>query len=106
VNVPLAVEFLKRFTGREHTAERAQRVGNISPNTNVESPPKLPGVGKLVDAAAGGELILYYYGVHWDTALTDAWMVPTQALFLKKIGAEEMLEQIDTNLDQYRATAG
>lgn len=102
VNVPLSVEWLKRFCGREFTNKIAQEVGDISPCTKVDSPPRLPGVNKLLESASQGEMIVYYYGVHWDTALTDAWMVPTQALFLKKINAEQMIETIDANLDQYR----
>jgi len=54
-------------------------------------------------AAANAQFIIYYYGVHWDAALTQAWMVPTQALLLGKIKAAEMIDTIDKNLDQYRA---
>ena len=46
---------------------------------------------------------MYYYGIHWDTALWAAWYPPVQALFLKKIDAETLVKQIDDNLDKYRA---
>ena len=103
VNVPLAVEYLKRFTGREHTAERAKTLGAISPCSNVEAPPRLPGIDKLLAQAAESELIVYYYGIHWDAALWAAWYPSVQALWLKKINAEQMIEQMDEALDQYRA---
>ncbi len=103
VNVPLAVEYLKRFTGREHTAERAQTIGAISPCTNVAPPPRLPGIDTLLTKAAKSELIIYYYGIHWDAALWAAWYPYVQALWLKKITAEEMITQMDDALDQYRA---
>jgi raffinose/stachyose/melibiose transport system substrate-binding protein len=103
VNVPLAVEWLKRFTSPEHSAERAREVGQISPCVGVEAPPRLPGIDKLVSAASTGELIIYYYGIHWDTALWAAWYQPVQALFLGKINAEQLIEQMDDNLDNYRA---
>ena len=41
------------------------------------------------------ETIIYYYGIHWDTALWAAWYQPVQALFLNQIGPEEMIETID-----------
>lgn len=103
VNVPLAIEYLKRFCGREASAKRAQVLGSISPCTKVPAPPRLPGVDKIIEAAGETELIIYYYGIHWDTALWAAWYPPVQALWLKKITAEQMIEQIDENLDKYRA---
>jgi hypothetical protein len=73
----------------------------IPPLKGVDLPP----IYKNVDlaGAATSQFIPYYYSVHWDAALTQAWMVPTQALFLKKIKADEMIDTIDKNLDQYRA---
>ncbi|HIC88496.1 MAG TPA: extracellular solute-binding protein [Anaerolineae bacterium] len=103
VNVPLAVEYLRRFCGREHLAKRTKVLGAISPCTKTEPPARLPGVDKLVEEAGKAELIIYYYGIHWDTALWAAWYPPVQALWLKKIDAETMIKQIDENLDKYRA---
>ena len=111
VNVPLALEYLKRFCGREHLARRARELGNISPCTKTPPPPRLPGVDRLIgraaeidaSSAAQGELIVFYYGVLWDAALSNAWWPPMQALWLGKVNAEQMVEQIDQNLDKYRA---
>ena len=102
VNVPLAIEYLKRFTGKEQTAKRAKEIGAISPCNGVPSPARLPKVGNLIKKASQGELIIYYYGIHWDTDLWAAWYPPIQALFLKKINAEQVIEQIDGNLKKYR----
>ena len=75
----------------------------IPPVKGVEPPPIYAKVDLAALATPGAKFIPYYYSVHWDAALTQAWMVPTQALFLKKIKAEEMIATIDKNLDQYRA---
>jgi raffinose/stachyose/melibiose transport system substrate-binding protein len=103
VNVPLALEYLKRWTGKEHTEKRAQELGAISPCVGVAPPPRLPGVDQLIADAAQGEFIVYYYGIHWDSALTEAWYPPVQAMFLKQATAEQVIEQIDDNLEKYRA---
>jgi raffinose/stachyose/melibiose transport system substrate-binding protein len=99
----LAVEYLRRFTSREAAAKRAEQLGMISPVQGVPAPPKLPGVDALIAKAAQSELIIYYYGIHFDQALWAVWYPPVQALFLKKIDAETMIQQIDDGLDQYRA---
>jgi len=57
----------------------------------------------LLAKAAEAELIIYYYGIHWDAALWASWYPYVQALWLKKITAEEMITQMDDALDQYRA---
>ena len=103
VNVDLAVEYLKRFTGKDHTAKRASQIDAISPVVGVTSPPRLPGADQLIAKAAKSEFIVYYYGIHWDTALWAAWYPPVQALFLKKIDAETLIKQMDDNLDKYRS---
>ena len=74
-----------------------------SPCVGVEPPARLPGIDKLIAEASKGELIVYYYGIHWDSALTEAWYPPVQAMFLKKATAEQVIEQIDENLDKFRA---
>ncbi len=56
----------------------------------------------MVQKSGTSDVIIYYYGIHWDTALWAAWYQPVQALFLKKFGPEEMIAQIDKNLDEYR----
>ncbi len=103
VNVPLAIEYLKRYTSREAAAKRAEVIGLISPVKGTPPPPRLPGVDKLIEKAEKSEFIMFYYGIHFDTALWAAWYPPVQALFLKKIDAETMVKQIDDNLDKYRA---
>ena len=103
VNIPLAVEFLKRRTAKAVCEQAAQTLSIISPVKGVSSPPGVPGVDKQLEKAATAQFIIYYYGIHWDSALTQAWMVPTQALFLGKIKADQMIETIDSNLDHYRA---
>lgn len=105
VNVELAVEFLKRRTSKEVSEKASQSLATVSPIKGVSSPPGVPGVDKVLAKAASSDFIVYYWGVHWDAALTQAWMVPTQSLFLGQIKAEEMIEQMDKNLDQFRAQA-
>jgi raffinose/stachyose/melibiose transport system substrate-binding protein len=103
VNVDLAVEFLKRRTSQAVCERAAQELAIVSPVKGVSAPPGVPGVDKQLERAATADFIIYYYGIHWDQALTNAWMVPTQALFLGQINAEQMIEQMDSELDKYRA---
>ena len=102
VNVPLAVEYLRRLTSRERSAERAELLEEIPAVTEVPPPPGVVGMDAMVEKSATSETIIYYYGIHFDTALWAAWYQPVQALFLKSIGPEQMIEQIDSNLDEYR----
>jgi raffinose/stachyose/melibiose transport system substrate-binding protein len=102
VNIPLAVEFLKRRTSKAVLEKAAQTLSIVAPVRGVSAPPGVPGVDKQLEKAATAEFIIYYYGIHWDAALTQAWMVPTQALMLGKIKADEMIETIDANLAHYR----
>jgi raffinose/stachyose/melibiose transport system substrate-binding protein len=102
VNVPLAVEYLKQWTSRERAAERAETLSMIPAVTEVAPPAKTTGLAPVVEKSATSDVIIYYYGIHWDTALSSAWYNPTQALFLKKMTPEQMIEQIDKNLDEYR----
>lgn len=102
VNVPLAVEYLKRWTSKERETERAQNLAMI-PSVSGVPAPSTTGMDAMVTKSATSDVIIYYYGIHWDTALWAAWYQPVQALFLKKIGPDEMVKQIDANLDKYRA---
>ena len=102
VNVPLAVEYLKRWTSRERATERAETLSMVPAVTDVPPPAGTTGMADAVKKSETSETIIYYYGIHFDTALWAAWYQPVQALFLKKIGPEEMVEQIDKNLDEYR----
>jgi ABC-type glycerol-3-phosphate transport system substrate-binding protein len=103
VNIPLAVEFLKRRTSKAVLEKAAQTLSIVAPVKGVSAPPGVPGVDKQLVKAATAQFIIYYYGIHWDTALTAAWYPFTQALFLGKIKADQMIAQMDTALDQYRA---
>jgi len=103
VNVDLAVEFLKRRTSQAVCEKGAQELAIVSPVKGVSAPPGVPGVDKQLEKAATAEFIIYYWGIHWDAALTNAWMVPTQALLLGEIKAEQMIEQMDSELEKYRA---
>jgi raffinose/stachyose/melibiose transport system substrate-binding protein len=102
VNVPLAVEYVKRWTDPEVQARGAQELSFIPTVIGVEPPTATTGMADAVTKSATSETIIYYYGIHWDTALWAAWYQPVQALFLNSIGPEEMIEQIDANLDEYR----
>jgi hypothetical protein len=103
VNIPLAVEFLKRRTSKAVLEKAAQTLSIVAPVNGVSAPPGVPGVDKQLVKAATAQFIIYYYGIHWDAALTAAWYPFTQALFLGKIKADQMIAQMDTALDQYRA---
>jgi|SRR5579859_290328 len=102
VNVDLAVEFLKRRTSKAVISTAASSLSIISPVKGVAAPPGLPGTDALLAKAATAEFVIYYYGIHWDAALTAAWYPFTQALFLGKIKADQMIEQMDAALVQYR----
>lgn len=102
VNVPLAVEYVKRWTSRERQTERAEQLRMIPSVTEVAPPSGTVGMPEVVEGSADNEVIIYYYGIHWDTALTEAWYSPVQAVFLGQFGPEEMIAQIDSNLDEYR----
>lgn len=101
VNVDLAIEYLKRRTSKAVVQKASTDLSILPPVRGVTLPPIYSNID--LEAAANSQFIIYYYGIHWDAALTQAWMVPTQALFLKKIKADQMIEQMDTALDQYRA---
>lgn len=102
VNVPLAVEYLKRWTSRERQAERASSLGMIPTVTNVDPPAGTVGMADMVVKSATSQTIIYYYGIHWDTALWAAWYPAIQALFLGKMGPDEMIAWIDENMAKYR----
>ena len=102
VNVPLAVEYLKRWTSKENQAERSEVLRMIPTVKDVASPPGITGMDEAIQAGANSEIIIYYYGIHWDTDLTNAWYLPPQAVFLGQMGPEDMIAAIDNNLDQYR----
>jgi len=102
VNVPLAVEYVKRWTDRDVQARAAQELSFIPSVTGVDPPAATVGFDAAVEQSTTSETIIYYYGIHWDTALWAAWYQPVQALFLNQSTPEEMIEQIDANLDEYR----
>ncbi|HEY7029899.1 MAG TPA: substrate-binding domain-containing protein [Thermomicrobiales bacterium] len=101
-NVPLAAEYLKRWTSVENQTSASNDLRMIPSINGVPAPTGTTGMDKMVEKSATSDVIIYYYGIHWDTALWAAWYQPVQALFLKKIGPEEMVAQIDKNLDEYR----
>jgi len=102
VNVPLAVEYVKRWTNPENQASGAAELSFI-PTVKGVAPPASPvGLDAAVEQSATSETIIYYYGIHWDTALWAAWYQPVQALFLGQTTPEEMIAQIDSNLEEYR----
>jgi hypothetical protein len=73
------------------------------PSVKGVAPPTSPaGLDVAVEQSAENETIIYYYGIHWDTALWAAWYQPVQALFLGATTPEGMIEMIDANMDEYR----
>jgi ABC-type glycerol-3-phosphate transport system substrate-binding protein len=103
VNVPLAVEYLRRWTSRENQAKQAETLAMIPAVKDVAPPASTTGMDAAVEKSATADTIIYYYGIHWDTALWAAWYQPVQALFLGRMTAEEMVAQIDANLEEYRS---
>jgi raffinose/stachyose/melibiose transport system substrate-binding protein len=102
VNVPLAVEYVRRWTEPEAQARAAADLSFIPSVVGVDPPASPVGLDAAVEQSATNETIIYYYGIHWDTALWAAWYQPVQALFLNQSTPEQMVEQIDSNLDDYR----
>lgn len=102
VNVPLANEYLRRLTSKERCAERAETLAMISPVADVATPPGINGLDAAIARSSSTDLIVYYYGIHFDTNLSTAWWNPIQALFLGQIGPEEVITQLDEGMDQYR----
>jgi len=102
VNVPLAVEYLKRWTSAERTGQAAETLRMIPPVKDVPVPTGITGLAEAIERSANSELIVYYYGIHFDTNLSTAWWNPVQALFLGQVGPEEMITQLDQGLEQYR----
>lgn len=102
VNVPLAVEYVRRWTTPENQASAAAELSFIPTVKGVAPPASPSGLDAAVEQSATNETIIYYYGIHWDTALWAAWYQPVQALFLGQSTAEEMIAKIDANLDEYR----
>ena len=56
----------------------------------------------MVEKSATADIIIYYYAAHWDTGLSTAWWNPVQALFLGQATPEQMIEQLDKGLEEYR----
>lgn len=102
VNVPLAVEYVKRWSSVENQTAQAENLNKVPAVQGVEPPVAITGLDNAVAQSATSQSIIYYYGIHWDTALWAAWYQPVQALFLGEMNAEEMIEAIDSNLDEYR----
>ncbi|MCC6793269.1 MAG: extracellular solute-binding protein [Thermomicrobiales bacterium] len=102
VNVPLSIEYLKRWTSKERAAERSESLKMIPPIVDVPVPSGITGLEEAIARSANSPLNVYYYGIHWDTNLSTAWWNPVQALFLGQIGPEDMIKQLDEGLDQYR----
>jgi raffinose/stachyose/melibiose transport system substrate-binding protein len=101
VNVPLAVEYLKRFTGKEACARRAQNASTISATLGVDPPAAMADVQPMLNKTT--DVIFYYWGIHLTQGLNDLWWNPVQALFAGKIKADEMISQIDDGMDSFRA---
>jgi ABC-type glycerol-3-phosphate transport system substrate-binding protein len=60
VNIPLAVEFLKRRTSKAVLEKAAQTLSIVAPVKGVSAPPGVPGVDKQLEKAATAEFIIYY----------------------------------------------
>jgi len=101
VNVPLAVEYLKRWTSLERANERSEKLKMI-PATAGANAPDIHGLSETIARGANSEMIVYYYGIHWDTNLSTAWWNPVQALFLGQTDAAGMIKMLDDGLAQYR----
>lgn len=101
VNVPLAVEYLKRWTSLERANERSEKLKMI-PATAGANAPAIDGLSDVLARGANSEMIVYYYGIHWDTNLSTAWWNPIQALFLGQTDAAGAIKMLDDGLDQYR----
>jgi ABC-type glycerol-3-phosphate transport system substrate-binding protein len=102
VNAPLGVEYLKRFTSKDANTQRALQTGAVSAVKGVPPPPRLPGVDKLLEAAANNEFIYFYWGIATNTPLTDVWWNASQALWLGKTDAAGMIKMLDDGIDKYR----
>jgi ABC-type glycerol-3-phosphate transport system substrate-binding protein len=102
VNVPLAVEYLKRWTNKDNTTFRAQNLKMIPPIKDVPVP-AIDGLDGVLASTSKTDLIIYYYAIHWDTNLSNAWWNPIQALFLGQSTPEQTIKALDDGLDQYRA---
>jgi ABC-type glycerol-3-phosphate transport system substrate-binding protein len=102
VNVPLAVEYLKRWTSRERATERSETLRMIPAVTNVPPPAGTTGMPEMVAKSETADTIIYYYGIHWDAGLSQAWWTPVQSLFLKKSNPEQLIEEMDKALAEYR----
>jgi len=103
VNVPLAVEYLKRWTNADNEAFRSQNLKMIPTIKGVATPPGIDGLDAVIASTSETALITYYYGIHWDTNLSTAWWNPIQALFLGQSSPEEAIKALDDGLDQYRS---
>jgi len=101
VNVPLAVEYLKRWTSVERANERSDKLKMI-PATTGANAPAITGLSDTLARGANSEMIVYYYGIHWDTNLSTAWWNPIQALFLGQTDAAGAIKMLDDGLAQYR----
>lgn len=103
VNAPLAVEYLKRWTNADNTKFRSENLKMIPPIKGVPTPPGIDGLDAVIESTSKTDLIIYYYAIHWDTNLSNAWWNPIQALFLGQAGPEDVIKMLDDNLEQYRA---
>ena len=101
VPVALAEEYLRRWTSVERANERSE-VLKMIPATAGANAPTITGLDETLARGANSEMIVYYYGIHWDTNLSTAWWNPIQALFLGQTDAEGCIKMLDEGLAQYR----
>ncbi|KQX48839.1 hypothetical protein ASD40_11805 [Paenibacillus sp. Root444D2] len=101
-NPDLAVEYLRTLTSKEEQTVRSKDLGFISPYEGVPTPASIPGLDSMLKDAANASLTYYYYGIIFDKQRADAWYLPVTHLYFKSVKAEQMVQEIDTNLTRLR----
>lgn len=99
----LAVEYLRRFTGKDAALKRVELLGAVSPHKDASPPQAIIGADALLKNAAGNEFVIYYWGsVQAKFGLSTAWYSPLVEMWSGKLTTKDALTKIDANIKSIR----
>jgi raffinose/stachyose/melibiose transport system substrate-binding protein len=102
-NPDLAVEFLRRFTGKEAAQKRSDQLGELSVRKDVPPPAALIGMAQVFKDLEKAEFILYNYGItSAQFGAMNAWYDPLVEMWTGKLTPEQAIAKIDTNFESVR----
>jgi raffinose/stachyose/melibiose transport system substrate-binding protein len=99
----LAVEYLRRFTGKDAALKRVELLGAVSPHKDAQPPKAIIGADSLLKNASNNEFVIYYWGsVQAKFGLSTAWYSPLVEMWSGKLTPKDTLAKIDANIKAVR----